>query len=514
MRATKSHSSRPWWRRGLCFLLFALVVVVTLLVLAGSVISYQGRREWDATKRELLANGEKLSLAEQLPPVIPDEMNFFADPIWEEILPRKGAEPRKMGFLSEPPLVPVEKQQLGAFSRPLPKEEIESLKKSYPQFASLEGANTSRIGVTGPAWVKAKEHDAAWRKNLAVLTLATLKPLDPLLDRMLELLQRPAGSFPTNYEAGYFAGMPHVSILISLGQTFSRRAMAELELGQGALALRDALAVFKLSRTVQAEPFLISYLVRGSLLSIGTNLVARGIELHAWSDGDLVALEQALRGEDLRPGLRQALRGERGSFNMMLETLRGGSFAPLQAFSGKEGNTLFRDGRLANIPAWAYLTVFGPGDQAYENRYLQKRIDNLATRGGSMAGEHEFDEQLTSNTFRFTHIFSTLTLPGLFSSFQRGALLQTHVNQARIACALERYYLAHLEYPKTLEELVPEYLSAVLVDIMDGQPMHYERAAAGEFKLWSVGGDGQDDGGMPAERNKLWKGDWVWGKGP
>jgi hypothetical protein len=82
---------------------------------------------------------------------------------------------------------------------------------------------------------------------------------------------------------------------------------------------------------------------------------------------------------------------------------------------------------------------------------------------------------------------------------------------ARTACALERHRLAHGAYPAELAELVPAYLAAVPRDVIDGQPLHYRRGAAGGFKLWSIGIDGQDDGGTPEKTQEAnANGDWVW----
>jgi hypothetical protein len=38
--------------------------------------------------------------------------------------------------------------------------------------------------------------------------------------------------------------------------------------------------------------------------------------------------------------------------------------------------------------------------------------------------------------------------------------------------ALRRYHLRHGQFPATLETLVPEFLDAVPLDRMDGQPLH------------------------------------------
>ena len=46
------------------------------------------------------------------------------------------------------------------------------------------------------------------------------------------------------------------------------------------------------------------------------------------------------------------------------------------------------------------------------------------------------------------------------------------VNEAQIACALERYRLAHGEYPETLDALVPQFIEKVPHDIIGGGAAH------------------------------------------
>jgi hypothetical protein len=85
---------------------------------------------------------------------------------------------------------------------------------------------------------------------------------------------------------------------------------------------------------------------------------------------------------------------------------------------------------------------------------------------------------------------------------------QTLVNEAYIACGLERYRLAHGQYPETLEALVPQFAAKLPHDIIGGQPLKYHRTADGQFVLYSVGWNEKDDGGVAGKAVE--EGDWVW----
>ena len=65
--------------------------------------------------------------------------------------------------------------------------------------------------------------------------------------------------------------------------------------------------------------------------------------------------------------------------------------------------------------------------------------------------------------------------PHFLKGWQTTAHNQTLVNEAQIACALERYHLAHDEYPETLDALSPQFIEKIPHDIINGQPLKYRR---------------------------------------
>lgn len=111
--------------------------------------------------------------------------------------------------------------------------------------------------------------------------------------------------------------------------------------------------------------------------------------------------------------------------------------------------------------------------------------------------------------------------------FYRTASLHAVARLTEAACALEAHFAEHQTYPESLEALVPSFLESVPLDL-DGQPVRYALTAAnGRYKLWSLGTNGVDDGGIarpsgglrdiwlgPAtDFKKIWvglTGDWVW----
>jgi hypothetical protein len=104
-----------------------------------------------------------------------------------------------------------------------------------------------------------------------------------------------------------------------------------------------------------------------------------------------------------------------------------------------------------------------------------------------------------------------LLLPALGKVTQKAAQAQTVVNQAILACALERYRMDKGHFPEKLEDLAPQTISHLPHDVISGEPFHYRRANDQAYVLYSVGWNQRDDGGKPG--GALFdekEGDWVW----
>ena len=108
-------------------------------------------------------------------------------------------------------------------------------------------------------------------------------------------------------------------------------------------------------------------------------------------------------------------------------------------------------------------------------------------------------------------VIARLMLPPLGKVPLRAAGAQTAVDEATLACALERHRLANGQFPENLEALTPKFIARMPNDILTGRPYKYRRTNDGQFVLYSVGWDEEDDGGVPGAMFGDDKtGDWVW----
>jgi hypothetical protein len=142
-----------------------------------------------------------------------------------------------------------------------------------------------------------------------------------------------------------------------------------------------------------------------------------------------------------------------------------------------------------------------------------KRVFPEKIAAGTKAVDQAFAGRGPIKTILIRHqLLSTIMLPALGAVPRRGALGQAADDEAAIACALERYRLAHGQFPDKLDALVPDFISALPHDVITGQSYKYQRTTT-DFVLYSVGWNETDDGGKVVMKGRDMDrtvGDWVW----
>ena len=93
-------------------------------------------------------------------------------------------------------------------------------------------------------------------------------------------------------------------------------------------------------------------------------------------------------------------------------------------------------------------------------------------------------------------ILSGMLLSSLPRAFVKDADAKALLRSTSIALAVERHGLANGgRLPETLNDLVPDFMSAVPQDPFDGQPLRFKRLDKG-YCIYSIGRDRVDDGGL------------------
>jgi hypothetical protein len=243
------------------------------------------------------------------------------------------------------------------------------------------------------------------------------------------------------------------------------------------------------------------------------NTIADGLQKNAWREPQLVALQKQLAEINLAPFVAQAFEAEPAGLCRTLETASLGKIMSVTSTSGSS-RSVWQN--IRDVIFNKYNLV--PRGWAYQNMVLTARLGQPRGEGFDLANNlirpgkfkdlaRQMDAAFSGNAKPYNFL-AAIGNPNIIKATQTLAHDQTSVNEAQIACALERYRLAHGEYPETLDALKPEFIEKLPHDIIGGQPLFYRRTGDGKFLLYSVGWNETDDGGITSD--KMDQGDWVW----
>jgi hypothetical protein len=335
--------------------------------------------------------------------------------------------------------------------------------------------------------------------------------LQPEFTQIRNAMPRPYIRMNGDYSAPYEIPIPNFVTVRSTVQTLTAMAQCHLLAGKPEDALRDLTLMHDLCRINTNQPMtLVGAMINVAVRGLYARAVADGLRWQAWREPQLAALEEQLETINVLTPLKQASEMERVAECHILETepmTRVAKYffnTPGKANSWKDRKDLVLAGltprgwacqnavALANLLRHPIASLDPAGQIVFPDKV------NAATQEAQVVSSHS-----SPYTFIAVRIF-----PNYSRAVQTCARNQTMVNQALIVCALERFRLAHGQYPETLGALAPQFIAAIPHDIIGGQPLHYRRAADGAFILYSVGWNGRDNGGVPGKTDT--DGDWVW----
>lgn len=462
--------------------LIRVVIALVVLVLAFyGEENWRGKHAWEKYRHDREAKGDRFDRAAIVPPPVPDAENFAATPVFAELFPKPPKHPR-----------------------------LEAIK--------LPNCNTDASGDWRMGRV---ENLTIWQKAFSNDNLlAALSKYDPILNEITEASHRPKCRFPLPlYTDPVNLELPHLSYFRPVARAYRLRALAELSVGQSDAALSDVQTSLRLANAF--ESLSMSFIFQTAVLTITLQPVWEGLAAHRWTDAQLATLQSEFEQLDQFAAYSKSIQGNR-LYTYFLGCSLAEQPAKLAVLlpDGGGGDSyeskLVRAAKIISRIApkgWWYqnmLTI----DRFYTAVYLpavdweQRRISPVSIKNIT-----EPDKKQTT-PYNFLYM---VVIYGDTSIAKRVAQSQTALDQAAVACALERYRLAKGAVPERLDALVPAFIAKVPHDVIDGQPLRYRRTAADQFVLYSVGWNETDDGGqiVMAEGNypprpDPDKGDWVW----
>jgi hypothetical protein len=492
---------RFFWSWG--FLKFVLGVVV-LIILLYVEEDWRGAHAWAVTKAKWEAKGETFDYAKFIPPPVPDPQNLAAIPLFQ---------------LKE------EKATWGTYLG-LPNLE-QALREDADTYLEMPPVGNWMLG-NAPDMAKigqtiAEDYGRVFKgQKPPGDILAQFDALFPFTaDLRAAAATRPRFRLNMNYAVAPPAirSFGPVAKMIKLSQVLTLHAVLALDNKQSDLALSDIKTNYIVLSGVKRDPSLVGGLVALGVSAISLGAVYHGLVDHDWNDAQLVELEQIFERinflEDYQFAMRSEIINSKSNFEFFEHVSRSDLFRTFGT-------------QIAEIPLLKLFEIRWPSGWWDENkrRMADRLFDSLSTVDPQARlifpkTADDLQDQIKKANEKWDayvpwKILSSIATGPITNAAPKFAQGQVWVDEARIACALERYRLAHGVYPGSLDALAPAYIDKLPHDIMNGEPYHYQLRPDGTFLLYSVGWNQKDDGGKVIFKTDsptqvdYEAGDWVW----
>ena len=331
-----------------------------------------------------------------------------------------------------------------------------------------------------------------------------------LLDTIRRAADMPACRFPRDWTRPSFDMLlAEVQSCRNEGRLLALAARHEAATGKPAAALADAVRLGRIGRQVGSEPILISHLVGIAIDATALSVVAEILPTLTAADAPLLD-DPALR--DLvasTPSLVRAINGEE-AFGLSIFA----NFA-----DGREGindmGQLASDPNVAILPqeepfsllidplsaVWRAFIL--PADIAgYRRRFEAYRqlvtegVDQSRTWPQTQKQIDGIEAEIRAGPDGFV---SRLIAPATDAVLRSQCMAVARHRAAEVLLAATRERLASGTHPASIDALVPARLPSVPRDpFTTDAPLHL-KATPEELLIWSVGPDGEDDGGPRQE---------------
>ena len=250
-------------------------------------------------------------------------------------------------------------------------------------------------------------------------------------------------------------------------------------------ALEDVTAIFNLSAHTGQEPLLISLLVAAAINNLGKDSL-EGVLAGATAAAAELSVLKLADNRSFQHLLRRALIYEEASGLSAFATLatpEGVQSMRYMYTSGQLEAGLFDS---LVLPPWRVFLL--PDDlAAYRGSMRECRHLNLRPYYETKAEWQKYESIAEAKP---GGILTSLIMPALSrTSFATHRADAVH-RLSCLAVAAATYRAKNLRFPEKLEDLAPDFITAIPTDPFDGKPLKMERSGQG-LVLYSVGPDGK-----------------------
>ena len=484
-----------------------MAVAGFLVLISGSLVVTQRiepGNELGAYKMRLRARGEKLDLAEVLPaPVAPEDNAASAV---EQALALFGPGTEKV-----------------------------------PDAMTMVAPGRALAGWSQPE-VRGDDFTNTWEEFAA-----RVEADRPAIELLQQVLARPRLDFELDYTKGAQLRMPHLGALKHATRKLTAAAIMELHNRDDGAAATNILTLLDLVHKNAMEGLWYAHLARMAMTEIAVTPTWEFLQTTNTTEAQLAAVQKGWQQMDFLGDAENAFVTERAweateiqkgraSHSAYEETIVGPALFARKSPGGRPADwNEFLDRARGTIGEAMWRSSWSYSDELYLLQSDQIMLEAVRAMQTNRSGYYKADydamaKRLAKLAFPYAEgaLFRALGIlyvselfnPGSGMSLQRALRMEAARDVVVTAIALKRFQLKHGQWPKSLAEVVPEFLPSVPIDPYDGKPLRYRPNGDGTYLLYCVGEDGVDNGGDPtcppsAGSSSLdWLNpkarDWVW----
>lgn len=288
--------------------------------------------------------------------------------------------------------------------------------------------------------------------------------------------------------AGYATLLPHLAEVRRLARMLGLDALVASDAGDAERVVDDIVAIMQLAAALEDEPVVISQLVRAAISDIAVNALEGALTATRLSTEQSARLVDILSTSDARDAFAMTYGGEADAVALM--------FQDSDTYDWPNPQRQF----IARLYAGPLGRPFAVYDEVLLTEYLADlqrlaRLPYYEARPKLDALRQAFEE--TSPLRMFTNE----VLPHLIGALEAQARHEAVLDLAQLGLAIEAYRAETDIYPESLALVAGRIPGGMPVDPFSGEPYVYH-AAPGGFILYSVSGNGIDDGGRQGQNTR------------
>jgi hypothetical protein len=379
---------------------------------------------------------------------------------------------------------------LAELDRTEPGWRLSDMEASQPAIPDARNAALvmKRVRLPSPHKVHFELEDSKLQPNQALTPLQTAKLREYLDEHQPHLLEArrladfPAGSFSVKIAPDFIStALPHVQDTREIAHLLHMDIVWQAQQAVFEQVPINLEASRNAGRSIRDDPFLISQLVRLAVLNQSIAMLERVLAQGQPAPKLLGRMQEALANEPTVESWYTAIAGERAGIHEMFQRLDGKiNMRLLRGMTGMSQR--WHDNLTDLVLPWT----------AQESHVwvLRNLTEQLATRELPLAERRAKLDALAAEAAQAPLLAQVLLTSPWRKSYEGFVRAEAKLAAACAGLAAERFRQEKGRWPKTLQELVPDWLAKVPLDPYDQAPLRYRPTPDGVV-IYSVGPEGK-----------------------